>query len=68
MDEINNIEENDAMDDSSEAQIIAWRTLINLVKPNFILYQKNVKGYCKKTDKMLMWDKYWGIINTANNW
>lgn len=40
--------------DSSETQISTWRTLIELVKANPVLYKKNLKGY-SKSDKDLIW-------------
>ncbi|XP_029658746.1 uncharacterized protein LOC115232765 [Formica exsecta] len=45
----------DVFENISEGQIHVWRTLIELVKSNCILYQKKLKGYSKKTDKSLMW-------------
>lgn len=45
----------DVFENISEGQIHVWRTLIELVKSNCILYQKKLKGYSKKPDKSLMW-------------
>lgn len=44
----------DDYNDSSETQISTWRTLIELVKANPVLYKKNLKGY-SKSDKNLIW-------------
>lgn len=45
----------DDHNDVSETQINMWRTLIELVKANPVLYKKNLKGYSKKGDKDLIW-------------
>lgn len=45
----------DDHNDESETQISTWRTLIELVKTNPVLYKKNLKGYSKKFDKDLIW-------------
>ncbi|KYQ50120.1 hypothetical protein ALC60_10813 [Trachymyrmex zeteki] len=44
-------------DESSEVQIVTYRTLINLVKANPVLYEKHHKGYNKRSDKLLMWNR-----------
>ncbi|KYQ46794.1 hypothetical protein ALC60_14197 [Trachymyrmex zeteki] len=41
--------------EASEAQIVTWRTLIDLVRENPILYEKQHKSYNKKSDKYLIW-------------
>jgi len=46
----------DDTDNASEMQIVRWKTLIDVVKANPILYEKNHKGYTKKNDKILMWN------------
>ncbi|KYN10005.1 hypothetical protein ALC57_17867 [Trachymyrmex cornetzi] len=49
--------QNDSEHDESETQIVIWRTLINLVKANPALYEEKHKGYNKKSDKLLMWNR-----------
>lgn len=56
--------------ESSEVQIVTYRTLINLVKANPALYEKHHKGYNKRSDKLLMWgggESYWNFIDTTND-
>lgn len=43
-------------DNASEAQILIWKTLVHFVKSNPVLYNKKLKGYSKKTDKLLIWN------------
>lgn len=40
----------------SETEILAQKTLIEFVKTNPVLYQKNLKGYSNKSDKAAIWD------------
>ncbi|EFN75834.1 hypothetical protein EAI_17017 [Harpegnathos saltator] len=40
----------------SETQILVWKTLINLMQPNLILYQKKHKEYNNKSMKMQIWN------------
>ncbi|XP_025153708.1 uncharacterized protein LOC105183439 isoform X1 [Harpegnathos saltator] len=48
--------DDDNYGNASEAQILVWKTLINLVQLNLILYQKKHKGYNNKSMKMQIWN------------
>jgi len=54
MDITNLMDYEDDTDNASETQIVTWKTLIDVVRANPILYEKNHKGYNKKSDKILM--------------
>lgn len=45
-----------AFDDDNADKIFVLKTLINLVRPNLILYQKKHKEYSDKNKKMQIWN------------
>lgn len=48
--------DDNSYENTSEDEILIWRTLINLVQPNLILYQKKHKGYSDKNKKIQLWN------------
>ncbi|XP_072764662.1 uncharacterized protein [Anoplolepis gracilipes] len=48
--------DDNSYENTSEDEILIWRTLINLVQPNLILYQKKHKGYTDKNKKIQLWN------------